>query len=137
NQSVNSGQGNEPETVAPPPLITTNQGSTRSEERREGQTDSAMLSGGLNPGGSITFALYLPSDTTYSSPIYTKVVTVMGDGPYGGASYVPTLANGTGTYQWLATYSGDGSNQSVNSGQGNEPEVVAPPPLITTNQGST
>src|SRR5438105_39749 len=97
--------------------MTANQGSTVVLGSGNPLTDSAMLSGGLNPGGSITFALYLPPDPSYTSPHTTTLVTFMGDGPYGGASYVPTLANGTGTYQWLATYSGDGSNQSVNSGQ--------------------
>src|SRR5262249_26910410 len=66
-------------------------------------------------------------DTSYSSPIYTKTVPVNGDGTYGGTSvvsYVPTTANGAGTYQWVATYNGDSYNQSVNSGQGNEPETA-------------
>jgi hypothetical protein len=107
-------------------------------------SDSATLSGGLSPvGGSITFRLYLPSDTTYSSPIYTKTVNVSGDGTYGYAkdgsvSYMPTTANGTGTYEWVATYNGDGTNPSVNSGQGNEPETVNPAsPSVSTTPGAT
>jgi hypothetical protein len=120
------------------PTIVTNQGPTVVLGSGNPLTDSATLSNGASPTGTIAFNLYAPSDTTYSSPIYTTTVTVNGNGVYGGASYVPTAANGTGTFEWVATYSGDGNNLSVNSGQGNEPETVSPAsPQINTTPGGT
>ena len=105
-------------------------------------TDSATLSGlaGANPGGSVTFNLYAPSDTSYSNPIDTEQVTVNGNGTYSTPNgFVPTATTGTGTYQWIATYSGDSNNPSVNSGQGNEPEnavdaIIQITPLTPVNE---
>src|SRR5205823_2523573 len=99
-------------------------------------TDSATLSHGLNPTGTITFGLYSPLDNS-SVPNYVEQVTVNGDGTYAGASYVPAAADGTGVFQWVAIYSGDANNPSVNSGMGNEPEAVVPPPTISTTAGPT
>jgi uncharacterized repeat protein (TIGR01451 family) len=66
-------------------------------------------------------------DATDSNAAYSDTVIVNGDGSYstsGGSNpggYLPTMA---GTYEWLAVYSGDANNPSVNSGFGNEPEAV-------------
>jgi hypothetical protein len=79
-------------------------------------TDSAVLSGAEQPvtggattssaSGTITFALYGPNTTACTTAIYTSpTVTVSGNGTYGPASYTPT--QGAGTYEWVATYSGD------------------------------
>ena len=62
-------------------------------------TDSATLSGGMNPTGTITFTLYSPNSTT--NVVYTDKVTISGDGTYTTAAgnnpggYIPTQA---GTY---------------------------------------
>src|SRR5438552_3525622 len=95
--------------------------------------DKATLSGGSNflAGDTITFNLYAPADTTYSSPVYTDVVTITGNGTYdtsmgntpGGyvsldSSTVPC------SYQWLASFSGDANNMGVTSNKGDEPEKV-------------
>jgi hypothetical protein len=94
-------------------------------------SDSATLSGGYNPTGTVTFSLYNPSNVV----VYTDVVTVSGNGSYTTAmgtnpgGYLPTM---TGTYQWVAVYSGDGNTASVTSPSGSEPETVGtstPPPL--------
>ena len=46
-------------------------------------------------------------------------------------SFVPTVP---GTYQWVATYSGDSNNPAISSPQGEEPETVIPAsPSITTS----
>ncbi len=106
------------------PTINTNAGPTVVLGSGAPLTDTAMLTGGNNPTGTITFNLYAPTDTTYSSPVFSQTLTVTGNGNYGPTTgYVPTTA---GTYEWVANYnSADNSiNQSVNSGQGNEPEIV-------------
>jgi len=90
--------------------------------------DSATISGGLNPTGTVTFYLMAPGSTAstpLSSAVYTDVVTVNGNGTYSVASnssgYVPTVS---GTYQWVAIYSGDANNQSITSPFGSEPQTV-------------
>ncbi len=94
-------------------------------------TDSATLSGGYNPGGSITFYLFAPGVTpngTDSNNVYSDTVTVSGNGTYTTASgnhpggYMPTAA---GTYEWVAVYSGDPNNSAVTSPFGSEAEVVS------------
>ena len=103
-------------------------------------TDSATLSGGMNPHGSITFYLFAPGVTpnaTNSNNVYTTTVTVNGDGTYStpATGYSPTT---TGTYEWVAVYSGDtNGNPSVTSPFGSEPEAVSPPIFIATTPGGT
>ncbi len=83
-------------------------------------TDSAALTGTSqdvgavlsNAGGTITFALYGPSDTNCTStPVFTSSATVSGDGTYSPSSFTPT--QGAGTYRWIATYGGDPSNNGA------------------------
>ncbi len=136
NQKAYDNGANESTVVyADTPTITTNQGPTVILGSGNALTDSATLSAGYSPTGSITFALYLPTDTGYSSPVYSKIVTVSGDGTYGGSSvvsYTPPSNTAAGTYQWVATYtSGNGNNLTVNSGKGKEPEAVMSPITIS------
>ena len=71
-------------------------------------TDSATLSGGSNPGGSITFTLYAPGCKT---PVDTETVSVNGDKTYTTPKGYTLPSNPTpGVYQWDATYSGDSKN---------------------------
>ncbi|HEX3426547.1 MAG TPA: DUF11 domain-containing protein [Acidimicrobiales bacterium] len=85
--------------------------------------DSATLSSGYAPRGTITFALDSPGGAT----VYSDVVIVSGDGTYTTATgsnpggYQPTVP---GTYQWLASYSGDGNNTATGSRLGDEPEAA-------------
>jgi hypothetical protein len=68
-------------------------------------SDSALLSGGINPTGSITFNLYGPNNATCTgAPIFTATVRVARDGTYGSGNFT-TMS--TGTYRWIANYSGD------------------------------
>ena len=61
------------------------------------------------------------------SAVYTDVVTVSGNGTYttsqgnNPGGFVPTAV---GTYQWVASYSGDPNNSMVTSPFGSEPETV-------------
>jgi uncharacterized repeat protein (TIGR01451 family) len=107
------------------PTITTSAGPNVVLGSGNALTDSATLTGGMSPTGTITFQLFAPNGTT---PVFTNVVTVNGNGTYHSTdpgsttgSAVPTML---GTYQWVASYSGDLSNSPVNSTMGQEPAMV-------------
>jgi hypothetical protein len=112
------------------PYIGTTPGGTITLGSGNKLTDTATLSGGFNPTGTITFTLYNPSNAI----VYTNTVTVSGNGTYTTSAgnnpggYLPTTA---GTYQWVASYSGDDDNASVADAFGNEPESVIAPPNLT------
>ncbi len=90
-------------------------------------TDSATISGGSNPGGTITFTLYAPGCNT---PVDTETVNVTsGDGTYTTPKGYALPSNPTpGVYQWDATYNGDSNNnKAIDSGNAWEQvEVVSP-----------
>ena len=95
--------------------------------------DSATLTGGFHETGNVVFSLYAPGGV---SPAYTETVTVSGNGTYSTpVGYtLPTSGTVTGTYQWVAAYSGDANNTSVTSANGNEPvQVHTANPSIGTN----
>jgi hypothetical protein len=74
-------------------------------------SDTAHLSGGTNPTGTITFRLYGPDDASCSgAPAFTSPVGVSGNGDYSSGSFTPPAA---GTYRWRATYTGDADNDSA------------------------
>jgi hypothetical protein len=72
--------------------------------------DTALLSGGSSPTGTITFSLYSAGDTTCSSVLGKVRVVVSGDGSYVSPALAPASS---GAYQWVASYSGDKNNQSL------------------------
>jgi hypothetical protein len=81
-------------------------------------TDSATLSGGASPTGTITFTLIAPGGAT----VDTETIAVSGNGTYSTPhSFVPAAA---GTYQWVASYGGDANNRPAASTPGSEPETV-------------
>jgi hypothetical protein len=70
--------------------------------------DTAHLSGGSGPTGTITFRLYGPAnDTCVGPPIFTSTVAVGGNDDYTSQSFVPTVPGG---YRWIVSYSGDSRN---------------------------
>jgi len=76
-------------------------------------TDTAHLSGGYSPTGTMTFEVFLPGDTTCSVPVAVNpAVIVIGAGDYTSANYIPAAA---GDYRWIAHYSGDLNNNSVDT----------------------
>jgi hypothetical protein len=131
NQGITGPFGSEPESVTPAsPSLSTTAGGAVVLLSGSHLTDSANLSGGFNPMGTITFYLFAPGvtpDATDSNTVYSDTVTVTGNGMYSTAEgtnpggYLPPLA---GTYQWVAVYSGDTSNQGTASSFGDEPETV-------------
>ena len=100
-------EANENVVVGPGhPSVTTNAGPA--VDLGDAIHDSATLSGGANPKGTITFKLYGPNNSTCSgTPKFTSTVDVNGNGPYASDEFTPTAA---GTYRWIANYSGDANN---------------------------
>lgn len=91
-------------------------------------TDTATLSGGFNPTGTISFELYNNATCT-GEAIFTDSKTVNGNGDYGPVSYPTTAA---GTYYWLASYSGDDNNDSADHACGATGEVDTVQPASPT-----
>ena len=70
--------------------------------------DTAHLSDGNDPTGTITFRVYGPRDSDCAGiPAGSSTVTVSGNGDYRSLPFTPTRA---GTYHWVAEYSGDDHN---------------------------
>ncbi|HEX2041460.1 MAG TPA: hypothetical protein VHF24_02380 [Acidimicrobiales bacterium] len=81
--------------------------------------DTAVLAGGNNPTGTITFNLYGPNDATCAGPpVFTSTVPVAGNGQYQSASFMPIAP---GTYRWTASYSGDANNNAAGPTACNDP----------------
>jgi uncharacterized repeat protein (TIGR01451 family) len=72
--------------------------------------DTATLSGGENPTGTITFELFGPEDATCANPpVSTTTVDVTaGNGSYPSPDFIPAAV---GTYRWTVSYSGDSQNE--------------------------
>ncbi len=105
-------------------------------------TDSATLAGGYFESGTITFYLFAPGVTpnaTDSNAVDTEIATVNGNGTYTTPTGYTLSTTGTvaGTYQWDATYSGDGNNTTV-SDNGKETMTVNPATTtLTSTAGAT
>jgi len=92
-------------------------------------TDTATVSGGRRPTGTITFTLFGPGGSTCSgAPAFTTTKTVAGDGTYTSDPFTTTAA---GAYHWIAAYSGDASNMATATNCG---DVDA---SVTIGQAST
>ena len=124
------------------PTITTTANPTSGSIGGAGLNDSAHLSGGNSPGGTIDFYLFKPSQTCTTSPgagtytFHQSVSVTSGNGTYstsGGPS-----PNSLGTWHWLAVYSGDSNNYGANSGCTTEPVTVGmQSPSLTTTANPT
>jgi hypothetical protein len=85
--------------------------------------DTATLTAGASPTGSIVFNLYGPDDVgCVGTPVYTQTVALTGNSATTSPGYT-TLA--AGTYAWTASYAGDNNNLPASSGCTAE-EVVIP-----------
>jgi hypothetical protein len=93
-------------------------------------SDSATVSGGNAPTGSVTFKLYGPTATTCAgTPLFTSTIALtkatVGSGSFSGTSTV-------GTYSWTAAYSGDANNAAASSTCKAETVVITSPPSTPT-----
>jgi hypothetical protein len=100
-------------------------------------TDTATLTGGKAPTGSITFLLFPPSDPTCSGKVVDakSTVTVTDPNPTVSQPFTPTTA---GTYHWIAVYTGDAHNGASNGAcsDPNESVVVTPAPVAPGGPGT-
>jgi hypothetical protein len=83
-------------------------------------SDSATVIGGASPTGSVVFELFGPGDTACTTAIATLTGALSGVTATSGN----VTATAAGTYNWVATYSGDTNNQSAISHCGSEQVVV-------------
>lgn len=88
-----------------------------------GQTtrDTATLSGGYNPGGQISFKLYGPADPTCAGTPAFTVTTAISERGAQSPDFRPTL---TGSYRWVASYSGDAANEAATGSCGEAEQQV-------------
>lgn len=89
--------------------------------------------GGAAPTGSVTFTLFGPGDATCSTPIATRTVALTGN----TASSGPVPVGAAGTYNWMATYTGDTHNSSATSPCGSETVIVTAQTLTGRAYGLT
>jgi VCBS repeat-containing protein len=89
--------------------------------------DSATVSGGFFPIGTVTFKLY-NNATASGTPLFTDTEPLSTSTT--SASYTPTAP---GTDYWVATYNGDSNNNAVTSGAADEPVVISADSLTRAN----
>src|SRR5947208_13326336 len=94
--------------------------------------DTAHLTGGAAPTGTITFKLYSNNDCT--GLLHSETATVAGNGDYTTATGF--VLNHAGTYYWTASYGGDSDNNAAaETSCTAEPVVVAKnSPALSTTQ---
>jgi hypothetical protein len=104
-------------------------------------SDTAVVSGGTDPTGTVDFALYGPNDATCSGePIFTSNGRALTNGTATSAPFTTTVA---GTYRWIASYNGDANDTAVSGScnDANETSLVNPPgatvPAPTATPGRT
>jgi hypothetical protein len=132
NSSVVSGSSDEPVTVAQASPYLSSSQQPASAAVGYSIEDVAMLFGGDDPTGTVTFDLYSSATTQDSSTLlFTDTEPVTGVTTSSGFY----TATATGTDYWVATYNGDANNISVVSGSSDAPVVVAKAsPLISSSQ---
>lgn len=94
-------------------------------------SDLALLSGGDNPTGTLTFTLY--QGTACTQPLQVLQIPVNGNGTYSSGNF--QSVSQAGTYQIVVSYSGDGFNapSSTLCGDTNQQlQVTKFMPMITT-----
>ena len=102
-------------------------------------SDTATLSGGYSPTGSIIFTLFQNGGAT---PVDTEVVAVNGNGTYETPTgfTLPTSGTVTGIYQWNASYRGDTNNNAASDNDSANEQVTvsaASSTLTTTPNPAT
>jgi hypothetical protein len=97
--------------------------------------DHVNLLGGISPTGTITFKLYGPGDLACQTPVFASTVAAAASGSDDSSTFMTSVA---GTYNWVATYSGDGNNNPVQSacGSASQAVIVSPATPVVTATAS-
>ena len=97
--------------------------------------DSATVTGGSSPTGSIVFNLYGPNDLTCANAaIHTQTVALTAGSATTTPGFTTTAA---GTYEWTASYAGDANNNAASSACGAEAVVITNPSIAITKLPAT
>ena len=138
NMAVTSKCGDEPVTIsqAGPGITTT---ASAGGLVPVAVSDSATVTGGSNPTGTVTFTLYpnVASCQAGTGAVAAAMTASLVNGTAKSGSITLTTA---GTYQWQAVYSGDANNAKISSVCGAEPVVATAGggnTVVTPNTGST
>src|SRR5437016_222422 len=111
---------------------------TATQTARETIQDTATLSGGTSPTGTISFSLYGPNDLSCGgSATSAGSATVSGNGSYSSSAVTENVA---GTYRWIASYSGDANNNGFTTTcneAGETSTVNRASPTMTTSATAT
>jgi hypothetical protein len=93
-------------------------------------SDSATLTGGVSPTGTVVFKLYGPTNPPCSAAaVFTSTVTL----PAALTSAVFSGTSTAGTYSWTAEYSGDDNNNPASSLCADETVVITS--ITSSGQG--
>jgi len=87
-------------------------------------SDSAVMSGGVNPTGTLTFDVYGPNTACTGTPAFSSTTTVSGNGTYASSTFTPTAA---GIYEFVVAYTGDAENAGGTTVCGTELVTVTAP----------
>jgi Bacterial Ig-like domain (group 3) len=103
--------------------------------------DTAQVSGGDNPTGTVTFSLFAPSNPTCAggegSTGAVQTVTVpLGTNGSATSAGTPFTTTEVGTYNWIAKYSGDADNKSVSTACTDEQVTIGKDPTSVTTAAS-
>src|SRR5262249_25395530 len=126
--ATDSGASNEQVTVsaASPTIVTTASPNVTLPTGPPGTvtlSDSALLSGGYRPSGSLVFTLTGPGGFSY-----TQTDPVSDNGTYTASTTVPTAGTVAGTYTWSVKYGGDTNNAAANDQGGADEQTVVSQP---------
>jgi ice-binding like protein len=114
--------------IPPPPPLAISTTPSPTAPSGANISDTATMSGGLSPSGTVVFTLFGPGDSTCKgAAVSTTTGTLAGQ----TASSGNVTAGAPGTYNWVATYSGDANNATATSPCGSEQVVVTPPRTLT------
>jgi hypothetical protein len=114
--------GSEPVTVSPAQPTISTKPVKSSVAVGQSLQDTAKVSGGTSPTGTVHFELFATKDCS-GKPVFTSANPLTSTGDATSDSYTTTQA---GSYQWVAVYSGDAGNGGAKSPCGSEPVTVTP-----------
>ncbi len=103
--------------------------------------DTAQVSGGDNPTGTVTFSLFSPSNSTCSSEdgggSLQDVTVALGSDGSASSAGSPFTTTSVGTYHWIATYSGDANNKGASTSCSDEPVAIGVDPSALSTTASS